>query len=231
MSIDADLTFGTRPSAIGQLRSTGDASRQKSAVEAYAFSVLTTRDEILAIQPDWQALEGVSQGTAVFQSFDICLPWLEAYVFGADPTHRAHVLAVRDGSGRLAALAPLAQKLSRLTVMAEWIGEPLVQYGDILMDPDCDREAIGAALAQAFANCSVDGLVLRNVRADARIAAVLDLQEAQLGSGREAALADLTTFEKAEDYFATFSKRSRQNRRKINRDLPKQIQGHRANVL
>ena len=156
-----------------------------------------------------------------FQSFDICMPWLEAYVYGAEPTHRAHVLAFYDNAGRLVALAPLAQKITRLTTMAEWIGEPLVQYGDILMDPDCDRKALSLALTQALGDCAIDGLVLRNVRADARIGEVLDLAPTQLGAAREAALADLTAYETSDDYFATFSKRSRQNRRKKRNALAK----------
>lgn len=219
MSIDADFSTAVPKNTASFVVPEPKDGLILDDTAGYRAVDLTTREAILAIQADWQALERVSKGSAVFQAFDVCLPWLEAYVFGDAPTHRAHILALYDDADTLVALAPFAEKTTGLVNMAEWIGEPLVQYGDILMDPRCDRVAVRKALISKLDAWTVNGLHLRNVRADSRIMQVLDLSHAQIGETREAALADFTSFDDPEAYFATFSKRSQKNRRKKRRAL------------
>ncbi len=185
----------------------------------YSVEDVTDFDGVRALGGPWKALEETSQGSTVFQSYELCLTWLENYVFGQTPSHAAHILAFRDSDARVVALAPLVQRLSGIGAMAEWVGEPLVQYGDILMDPSCDRAALKQALSAALAELPVPGLHLRNVRADARVHDVLDLSGAEVGERRETGIADLQDFDTAQGYFDSLSKREKKNRRTKRRQL------------
>ena len=218
MSIDTDLSTAV-PKAVSFMAPTPKDSVFSRGMTGYTTVNLTTREAILSVQGDWQALEHASQGSAVFQAFDLCLPWLEAYVFNEEPTYRARILAFYDEAGAMIALAPFAERIAGFVTMVEWVGEPLVQYGDILMDPACDPLALRKALSDALDEWPVHGLHLRSVRADSRIRRVLDLDHTQVGDARDAAIADLTAFDDPEGYFATFSKRSQKTRRKKRRAL------------
>ncbi|MBO6675687.1 MAG: GNAT family N-acetyltransferase [Rhizobiales bacterium] len=220
MSTPADIPFAGTATAPRVL--TRSRAETPTASTRYASVEVTTRDAVMDLKDEWQRLEQISEGSAVFQSFDLCLPWLDAYVFGDAPTHQAHVLAIYNQAGTMVALAPFAQKISGLVNMAEWIGDPLVQYGDILMDPAADRMALRAVLSDALGSWRVGGLHLRNVREDSRIAQVLDLSTTAVGEARVAALADFTQFDDVEGYFATFSKRSKKNRKTKRRKLAEQ---------
>jgi CelD/BcsL family acetyltransferase involved in cellulose biosynthesis len=197
------------------------------AQTGYRTATVSSRAEVLALAGDWRNLEKSSQGTTVFQAFDICLPWLTAYVFADQSSHQARIITVYDESGALIALVPLAIRKRGVIHMAEWIGEPLIQYGDMLMDPGADRAALRTVINHTVESWSVDGLYLRNVRADSRIADVLELSvgpdadptHARLNDDRVTAIADLKRFDSAEAYFDSFSKRSRKTRRRKRRDM------------
>ena len=161
------------------------------AAAGYVLREASTRDEVMALRAAWDGLEAASEGSTAFQSVGFCLPWLEAYCWSEAPSHRARLLAVEDGAGTLMALAPLAEKRSGLVHMAEWIGEPLIQYGDILLHPAADRSAVRRALSDALDRWHVHGLHLRNVRADSRIGRVLDLAGRQMGEPVQAAFCDM----------------------------------------
>lgn len=193
--------------------------RAASGHAAYRGVDLNTRQEILAIQDKWQRLELACSGSTVFQAFDLCLPWLDAYVFCDTPTHRAHVLAFYDDAGTLVALAPFAQRIDGFMTMAEWIGEPLVQYGDMLMRPGCDLQRLRRALSDLLGSWTVSGMHLRNVRDDARVHQLLDLDKARLGETREAGMVDLTKYEDSDSFFNSFSAKSKKNQRKKRRVL------------
>lgn len=193
------------------------------ALPAYQATTISSWTDILALAGAWRSLEKRSEGTTVFQAYDLCLPWLMTYVFADQSSYQARIITVYDEADTLIALAPLTIRRRGLTQMAEWIGEPLIQYGDMLMEPRANQAALRRIIEQIIESWSVDGLFLRNVRADSRIAGVLglgaDLDHAHINDVREAAIADLTHFQSAEGYFESFSKRSRKTRRRKRRDM------------
>ncbi|MFK7791375.1 MAG: GNAT family N-acetyltransferase, partial [Devosiaceae bacterium] len=224
MTLNADLpAISTRENSAAittqPTNAQGLSAAASSLAKGYRGVDINTRDALVAIAKDWQRLEVLSEGSTVFQSYDVCLPWLDAYVFCDAPTHRAHVLAFYNENGTMIALAPFAQRIKGMATMAEWIGEPLVQYGDLLMEPTCDVDALRKSLNALLSSWTVSGLHLRNVRADARIHSVLQMEKSAIGEPREAGIIDLSAFESAEAYFDTFSKRSKKNRKKKRRVL------------
>lgn len=209
-----DLTPATKTVSHGQARNRVEP--------AYRVATVTTHEDVLALADGWRSLERSSQGTAVFQAFDICLPWMMAYVFCDEPSHQARIITIHDEADTLVALVPMAIRKRGLLQMAEWIGEPLIQYGDMLMDPAADKGVLRDVITSTIKSWSVDGMHLRNVRADSRIASVLELDHARLNNVREAGIADLTRFDSAEGYFNSFSKNSRKTRRRKRRDMEEQ---------
>lgn len=237
MSLDMGPVSGaeqtlTRAAPVGraELRGkvdgkTGSKTGSKTegrAQSAYRTQTVSTRKEILALAGGWRNLEKVSQGASVFQAFDLCLPWLMTYVFCDRPSYQARIITVHDQADALVALVPLVIRKRGRIHMAEWIGEPLIQYGDMLMKPAADKGALREAITNTIKAWSVDGIYLRNVRADSRIASVLKLDKGRLSGVREAAIADLNHFDDAEGYFNSFSKRSRKSRRRKRRDMEQQ---------
>lgn len=83
MSTPADIPFAGTATAPRVL--TRSRAETPTASTRYASVEVTTRDAVMDLKDEWQRLEQISEGSAVFQSFDLCLPWLDAYVFGDAP--------------------------------------------------------------------------------------------------------------------------------------------------
>jgi CelD/BcsL family acetyltransferase involved in cellulose biosynthesis len=219
MSLNAELSFDD---SVVAPRDLSDAASQTTvATPRYSAASVSTREAILALKDEWQRLEQVCEGTAVFQAFDVCMPWFDAYVFCETPTHRAQIITFYDEAGVLVALAPFAQKTGGLVKTVEWVGEPLIQYGDILMHPFADKTATKIAFSDTLRSWKTHGLHLRNIRADSRIGQVLDLDGAMVGEAREAGAIDFSNFETVDDYFASQSRKTRSNRRRNRKNLEK----------
>lgn len=215
-SSGATQTFGRLSPAV---RTASPSKASHRTEPAYHATIVSTRKEVLALAGGWRRLEKSSEGTTVFQAYDLCLPWMMAYIFCDEPSHQARIITLYDEADTLIALVPLAIRKRGQIHMAEWIGEPLIQYGDMLMDPASDKNALRKVITSTIKTWSVDGLYLRNVRADSRVASVLKLDHGRLHGAREAAIADLTAFDSAEGYFDSFSKRARKTRRRKRRAM------------
>ncbi|MBV6658614.1 MAG: GNAT family N-acetyltransferase [Devosiaceae bacterium] len=195
------------------------AGARVAASDRYSVSEANDRAGVVALAECWQALERASAGSTVFQSYAFCLAWLDAYAFGDAASHRARVIAVHNSAGALMALAPFAEQRRGLVRFGEWIGEPLLQYGDILLHPDANAEAVGRALSDALSRWTAHGLHLRNVRDDSRIGRVLTLETGRVGDRREAGLIDFAAAGSADAYFKRFSRASRKSLRLKKRRL------------
>lgn len=192
-----------------------------ASASVYSSRVLSTRDAVLDIKPEWDALCARQSGPTAFQSHAFCMAWMDANVFCQNAKTSARIITIRNMQGALVALFPLAVSNSRILRTAEWIGEPLIQYGDALIDPQADAEAIRVALSNATGDdFLVDAFHFRKVRKDSRIQALLDLKGVQVGEAEDAAIIDLDAHDSYDAYAkATFSNRSRKNRRKKRRTL------------
>lgn len=225
MSLNLEPASGAAQALTRVTPATKSLSRTKAESQSaptYRAVTVRTRKEVLALAGGWRSLEKRSEGTTVFQAFDICLPWMMAYIFCDEPCYQARIITIYDNADTLMALVPLTIRKRGSIHMAEWIGEPLIQYGDMLLDPAADTGILRKVITSTIKSWSVDGMYLRNVRADSRIASVLKLDHGRLGGVREAAIADLSRFDRVEGYFDSFSKRSRKTRRRKRRDMEQQ---------
>ena len=147
------------------------------APAVYQFEMVRTRAAFDALAADWNALFARAGHSAqLFQQFNWNWHWCNYYLDAANPS--LAVLTVRR-AGSLVAVWPLVTErvagLKRLT----WMGAPVSQYGDVLIDHVEEPLALlRAGWAHVLAATKPDVVDLPRVRADAAIAPLL----AELGA-------------------------------------------------
>lgn len=132
-------------------------------------------DAVALAAPDWRALEASGGAVSAFQTLALAEHAAAAHLRRGD---RLRIVVVRD-NGRPVVIFPTAiSRIGGLRVI-RFLGDPLIQYGDVVAAPDTDAGAdVGlAALAAAYRAAADPGhgtlLMLRRVRADARLAPLL----------------------------------------------------------
>ncbi len=136
---------------------------------------------LAALAPEWSSLfERAGRPSQVFQTHAFATLYASAYDLGAPgtpPGHRcdcrlAIVTARREG--RLVLIWPLVETRRFGVRCLSWLGEPVAQYGDVILDPS---EQAAATLHAAFdyirAEIRPDMFRLRKVRSDAVVAPFL----------------------------------------------------------
>lgn len=195
-------------------------ARPVAVADHYSVAVVSDRADFLALEEDWKALERDCGALTAFQTFDWCAKWLETCAFTAHARAKPRIATMRDETGRLVCIFPLCLTRRGPVSFAEWIGQPLIQYGDILLSRSADLHAVRSTLAQSAGMwADISGFRLRKVRDDSAIASLIHLDRYRIGASEQAAIADLSGFENAEAYFATHTSRTRKNRRSRRRKL------------
>jgi len=196
-----------------------DAARDAGA---YAFALLTERAAFDALEADWNDLfDRAGRGTQVFQTFNWNWHWCRHFLAETAPGG-APALAVVTArrAGRLVMVWPLvAERAAGLRQLA-WMGEPVSQYGDVLVEDGPDAMAIlRGAWSFLTSTLAPDIVRLRKVREDAVIAPLL----AELGAlptlRLEAPYLDLASAADFAAYEQRYSPRSRRNRKRLARRL------------
>lgn len=155
------------------LCSAGTALAERSAATRAAarFQVTVTEgaDAVAAAAGDWRTLEAAGGAATAFQSLALAH---RAAAVHARRGEIPRVVVIRD-RGRAAVVLPTV--ISRIggVRVVRFLGDPLIQYGDILAAPDADMTAIELALRTAEDRSRATVMMLRRVRADARIAPLL----------------------------------------------------------
>lgn len=186
----------------------------------YTMATVADRADFAALAADWKALEAACGTATVFQTYDWCALWLDAFAFCDAPNYRARIATVRDETGRLIVVFPLCLKARGFVTFAEWIGQPLCQYGDILLAPGVDLPSVRAALARSTdVWTDVSGFRLRKVRADSNLGRLITLDRYVIGVPEEAAILNTSDFTTFDDFLATQSSRARKHRRSKRRKL------------
>ena len=122
--------------------------------------------------------------------------------------------------GVLVLVWPLVAEQKFGFTQLKWMGDPVTQYGDILVVHSA-LTALWLKQAHDFVRNRLpgDALFLRKVRADSNVAALLLASDATVTQEQAAPYIDLTRFETYEDYFKLFGKKARKNRRRHRRRM------------
>jgi CelD/BcsL family acetyltransferase involved in cellulose biosynthesis len=158
------------------------ASPERAAGEAGVFSGAQALD---AVEADWRALEREGALSTPFQSFAVAERAIAAHLAHG---HEPHIIVVRE-HGEVRAILPLVLTTMAGNRVLRFFGDPLIQYGDALLS----RAGTEAHLAQALlaaGKLGADAALLRKVRSDAKISALLS-RRAHVSRVEEAPYVDL----------------------------------------
>lgn len=180
------------------------------------YQVVDTLDQFVNLEDEWNTLfERHLARQNPFQSFAWCQNWSRIFVDGK--TRRLHILTVRI-EGRLVLIWPMVRERSNGLVCLRFLGTPLTQYGDVLMDPETPASVLAASWAHLKETAGVDLIEFYKVREDAAIAPLLRAVPAILTQRDSAPFVDMSGWETYDAYAATaFSKKRRANLRRVRR--------------
>jgi CelD/BcsL family acetyltransferase involved in cellulose biosynthesis len=187
----------------------------------YEFEVVRTRAGFDALASEWNDLFArAGHSSQMFQQFAWNWHWCNHYL-SSDGSALA-VLTVHRG-GRLVMVWPLVNErvmgLTRLT----WMGSPVSQYGDVLIDHVDDPLALlRAGWDHVLAAVEPDVIELPRLRADGVIAPLLDDLGAQQIRHQQAPYLDLKSAPDFDTYMRRHSSKSRKKRRALSRKLAEQ---------
>jgi CelD/BcsL family acetyltransferase involved in cellulose biosynthesis len=183
------------------------------APQPCSFEIITTRTGFDALAAEWNALfDRAGRGEQAFQTFNWNWHWCNHYLREG----RGPQLAVLTGrrAGRLTVVWPLVSQRVAGLVQLSWMGDPVSQYGDVLIDSGADPlPQLRAAWAHIIATLKPDLVWLPRVREDAAIAPLI----AELGAF--CALRRTAMFARRED--AETAAPSRNRRRTMAKNLAK----------
>lgn len=207
----------------------GDTAALTSLVPAHAERVPVSRVEIdivrggeglAAIAGDWRQLYAVAKPEQVFLSHAWLSLWHKHYALpdGREADSPLVVVTCRD-AGRLVLVWPLT-RVRRLGLdILKWAGEPVSQYGDVLIAPDYDAMALLEAAWQGIRSLKPDALVLRKTRTGSLASEFLIAKGAFVSEQEQAPYIDLDGIDcpkvQAERYPAKDRKNRRRHRKRL----------------
>jgi CelD/BcsL family acetyltransferase involved in cellulose biosynthesis len=177
------------------------------------FTVVRDLAGLDALEDEWNALLARAAVSRIgFQTFAWTRSWAVRYVA---PNLQLHVLLGYRG-GRLALIWPLCERRTLGLIVLEYLGEPMAQYHDAIMDAAAPGPAmLDAALAHLL-ETPFDLMRLRRVREDSPLTQALLAAGATAPRTQRAPFVDLG---RAEPLDAHLSPKARQNRRRRLRRL------------
>lgn len=218
----------------GLSTSAGPRDSGRAAVVGATFGLVTTRAEFDALEGPWNDLFArAGRDVHMFQSFNWLWHWCNHFLpeSGDDGPTLSIVTAFRDG--RLVMVWPLVTERTGPITQLGWMGEPVSQYGDVLVDDGTDAEALlraGWDFIQREVRCDV--VRLRRVRQDSTVAPLLAALDAQAVSEADAPYLPLGETPNYDAIAARQSGNARRNRKRQRRRLaergPLEHQWHEA---
>jgi CelD/BcsL family acetyltransferase involved in cellulose biosynthesis len=173
-------------------------------------------DDIAALEADWHALAArAAYPRQGFQSFTWMRSWAAHYA--DDGLDLKIVLGYR--SAELALIWPLGMRRRFGITTLQFLGEPLNQYHDVLIDDDAPAEALMAAALEYVRNLPHDLLILRRVREDSILAPALLAAGARVERRERAPFIDFGEANSFATFEASLSPKTRSNRRRRMRKI------------
>jgi CelD/BcsL family acetyltransferase involved in cellulose biosynthesis len=212
----------TEPAAgsQGNSKKPHPAHQNETDSSACVLSFVRDRAAFDALETEWNDLfERSAPSHQLFQSFKWLWHWCNHYL---DADTELSILTGRV-NGRLVMVWPLVKvRMAGLTELA-WMGDPISQYGDALMDDVSGAEDI---LRQAWkhlaAYSGADVVKLRKVRKDARLTFLLEELRGDITERLVAPYLDLGSAPNFAEYEKRYSSGSRRNRKRLFRRLDEQ---------
>jgi CelD/BcsL family acetyltransferase involved in cellulose biosynthesis len=190
--------------------------RARQSTDEFAFTLIADRAQFAALEQEWNDLFArAGRPHQLFQAYDWLRHWIGHYL--DDNTSLSIVAARRNG--RLVMVWPLvAVRRAGLTVLC-WMGEPVSQYGDVLVE---DGPARFYLLSQGWAyvkSLGADVIHLRKTREDAVVFPLLRQAGALSIAVAAAPYLDLASAADFETYQRRYPAKKRARRRRLRQRL------------
>jgi CelD/BcsL family acetyltransferase involved in cellulose biosynthesis len=186
-----------------------------------SFDLVTTRAGLQALEDDWNALFArAGRDIHLFQTFNWLWHWCTHFL--PPPGARGPRLAIVTAriDDRLVMVWPLVLERTGPIKVLSWMGEPVSQYGDLLVDDIADKAALlDAAWAFVVEKSGASALQLRKVRQDSNVAPLLERVGASVSVELKAPFLDLTSAPTFAAYETRYSSGARRNRKRQRRRL------------
>jgi CelD/BcsL family acetyltransferase involved in cellulose biosynthesis len=199
-----------------------DSAKIRPATGPIEFEIIKDRSGLDNLETDWNALFArAGRSHQLFLTFNWLWHWCNHYLqeVGARRAAQLSVVTARR-DGRLVMVWPLVSERTHGLTALSWMGDPVSQYGDVLIDDVSDAPAI---LRQSWEyvrkNIPADVVRLRKVRADAAVAPLLAELGGQVTERLEAPYLDLASAKDFAAYEQRYSGGARRNRRRLFRRL------------
>lgn len=224
----ADPFLTGRSSGAGE--STRDVTRRDGAADGHMrddatramtgdieLAIARTTEEFAALEAEWNALfERAGRSIHVFQTFNWCWHWCRHFLPPARERGPRLFIVTARREGRLVLVWPLVLDRAAGILRLTSLGEPVSQYGDLLVDDIAEREdVLDAAWSHALARSGADLLHVRRARADGNLAPLLERHGARVSAHFEAPYLDLATAADFASYEQRFTSKARKNRRRF----------------
>lgn len=199
-----------------------DETQALSTNSCLSVDVITDLDALEGLQDDWLALERRQHTSAIaFQTYDLCLQWVKHFIYGDDGRSKQSIciVTVRNQS-QLVLVLPLVIPQQGPLRIAQWLGMPLAQYGDVLIDPECDQpHVLEKALETLVRVHKIDGLNLQRMRADARCLQSALIAEHVSDANVSAPYIDMQALKDFDGFQASMKTKRKKSRRRRRRRL------------
>lgn len=213
------------PAAASLPQTAQCAAGARHDAENLELRLITDRAGFEAIEREWNDLfERAGRPAQVFQTYNWNWHWCQHYLAGEGETD-GPALAIVTGrrNGRLVMLWPLVKERVAGLIQLSWMGEPVSQYGDVVME---DGPHSLADLRQAWdlikTEIKPDLVRLRKCRSDTAIAPLIAEIGAHSTERLVAPCLDLASAPSYEAYEQRYSGGARRNRRRQMRRLAEQ---------
>ncbi|MGF6173312.1 GNAT family N-acetyltransferase [Ensifer sp. 4252] len=183
--------------------------------ENLQISFVTSLEGFEALHKEWDDLfERTAEPQQVFQRHIFLRHWARHYL---DPGTRLCIVTGRM-HGRLAAIWPLVRQRKLGFDVLGFMGAPVAQFGDVLVETGDNRHALLEAGWSAVASLGADLFEARRVRADATLCGSAIPSGASLPGDVQAPFASLSRRVTADGPGIAYSARERSNyRRRLRR--------------
>jgi CelD/BcsL family acetyltransferase involved in cellulose biosynthesis len=186
------------------------------------LQLITDRAAFDALEAEWNELFArTANPTHVFQTFNFCWHWANHYLVRSSegPALKLSIVTGRR-DGRLVMVWPLVSERVRGITQTFWMGTPVAQYGDVLIESGAEALThMRAALDFLRAQTKSDLLRLRHVRADSNVARLMLAIGADVADRQLAPYMDLRSAGDFAQFEQRYSAKTRKNRRRLARRL------------
>jgi CelD/BcsL family acetyltransferase involved in cellulose biosynthesis len=184
--------------------------------EKFEFALVRDRAHFDALEEEWSALFArAGRPQQVFQTYNWLRHWANHYL---DDTTSLAIVIARVG-GRLVMIWPLvAMRRAGLTRLC-WMGEPVSQYGDVLVEEGPSRFHLLSRGWAYVKSLDADVIHLRKTREDAVVFPLLKEAGAVSIAAAAAPYLDLSIAPDYESYQRRSAGKTRARRRRLRRRL------------